>query len=984
MANYQNLLNTINGAIQTNGTGAITGQLLQTVLDGMVTSLGAGYQYMGVATPSTNPGTPDQNVFYIAGTEGTYTNFNNIVVANEVAALVWNGSWSKQNTGIKFVSVSQNTPTGTTHTRISVGGNNYDVASVEDVSQLGQEIQENMDTVHIRDFVYPITELRKIEDSAYIQGRWYNEAGQAGTIIGNGEGTDIIEVSNYTKVLLNATHYAAMRCLAYNVDMEIIERKFHPCTTSKKDASELWEWELPTNAKYIAICSLTLDTDFQGDTYYCPNTLRCYLYAPEENVVSGEKIDNFILGDAKSVGELECGKIWMRTGVQVQHVNFGASGMIPIGLYQKLIYTCSQNAGNENMLVFNQRREVIKSFNNFYTSLDDAKNCVRELVLPADACYVAVSSLLTDFTVQGVTYLYPRPRPMALLGNRKKIAAGDVLVQNDSFTFNNSYVHYPSGTLMAFDGVKSTDFIPLYDFKKIIFHKLSAWVVIGCGFYSSDSEESVVSVAPATSIDTTIGERVVKIPDGAHYVRFSNAYIDFTRDEVFYGKIEQPIIQFSREDFEIVTKDNKGSGKSFMGEMPYALPSDFDYSQVICYGQSFADGGFAAGGSQEVVPNAYMLGDSTIATSGSLTQLAATPREFPVVSCVNVLASLYNRLCPKDGYKFIGSTGGANGRVISVMSEGTQPFIDMTTRCQNIQNAVQALGKTAGCVAIVWFQGESDYTPNAIDVDNYTNDKNTYKARLLQIKNDLQEMVQSVYGQTYKPLFFVYETSRLWIRSDPYSQSDNSTLPISMAQYELAQENDDVILISPAYFMTTYDNGHPTQNGYRWLGSMAAKAIWETIYKNIRFSNAKIVDVTYSKNVVKVQCYVPVLPLKIDTHTLPEIADYGFQVRGDGENVPITKISIEENVITIETSNDLSLFTAVDFSFAGRYRDGSGNICDSDNWKSVLRYMDDSQDHGSLGTSQIVQYPTNEQGQLITGKHYPMQNFISPYYKRLK
>lgn len=38
------------------------------------------------------------------------------------------------------VSVSQNTPTGTTHIRISVGGNNYDVASVEDVSQLGQQM----------------------------------------------------------------------------------------------------------------------------------------------------------------------------------------------------------------------------------------------------------------------------------------------------------------------------------------------------------------------------------------------------------------------------------------------------------------------------------------------------------------------------------------------------------------------------------------------------------------------------------------------------------------------------------------------------------------------------------------------------------------------------------------------------------------------------------------------------------------------------
>lgn len=100
MANYNNLKATINANIKANGNEEITGPILNTVLNQAVTTLGAGYQYMGVATPATSPGTPDANVFYIAATPGTYTNFGGKVVADgEVAILKYNGSWAKEVTG---------------------------------------------------------------------------------------------------------------------------------------------------------------------------------------------------------------------------------------------------------------------------------------------------------------------------------------------------------------------------------------------------------------------------------------------------------------------------------------------------------------------------------------------------------------------------------------------------------------------------------------------------------------------------------------------------------------------------------------------------------------------------------------------------------------------------------------------------------------------------------------------------------------------
>lgn len=100
MANYANLKSAIQQVIKTNGNNEITGSLLQQSLLAMINSLGEGYQYMGIATPTTNPGTPDQNVFYLASVAGTYSNFGSIVIAeNEAAILKYNGTWSKDSSG---------------------------------------------------------------------------------------------------------------------------------------------------------------------------------------------------------------------------------------------------------------------------------------------------------------------------------------------------------------------------------------------------------------------------------------------------------------------------------------------------------------------------------------------------------------------------------------------------------------------------------------------------------------------------------------------------------------------------------------------------------------------------------------------------------------------------------------------------------------------------------------------------------------------
>lgn len=101
MANYQNLLNSIAAVIKTNGNQEITGAVLQSTLQSMVSVMGANATYGGVAHPADSPGTPDGAVIYIASEAGIYTNFSALEVdVDELAVLVWNpttGTWSKES-----------------------------------------------------------------------------------------------------------------------------------------------------------------------------------------------------------------------------------------------------------------------------------------------------------------------------------------------------------------------------------------------------------------------------------------------------------------------------------------------------------------------------------------------------------------------------------------------------------------------------------------------------------------------------------------------------------------------------------------------------------------------------------------------------------------------------------------------------------------------------------------------------------------------
>jgi lysophospholipase L1-like esterase len=101
MGNYKQLKAAIAAVIKANGMQEITGDVLQATLLSLVSNIGDNATFAGMATPNTNPGTPDQNIFYLAAKPGVYSNFGGVELTDQVLIFTnKNGIWVKNESGI--------------------------------------------------------------------------------------------------------------------------------------------------------------------------------------------------------------------------------------------------------------------------------------------------------------------------------------------------------------------------------------------------------------------------------------------------------------------------------------------------------------------------------------------------------------------------------------------------------------------------------------------------------------------------------------------------------------------------------------------------------------------------------------------------------------------------------------------------------------------------------------------------------------------
>ena len=205
MAQYSNLKAYIEEKIYENGTQAITGDILQDVLKVMTDDLGEFYQTGGVASPSTDPGTPDAKVIYIATEAGTYTNFGDITLeAGEVALLVFDTTWTKvelnvlsaANGGVKTANLAD----GAVTTEKIAGGAVETAKIANNAVTSGKVADGAIGTAKIADgaidadkIAANAVESAKIKNGAVTEGKINDGAVTAGKIASNAVTTDKIK-----------------------------------------------------------------------------------------------------------------------------------------------------------------------------------------------------------------------------------------------------------------------------------------------------------------------------------------------------------------------------------------------------------------------------------------------------------------------------------------------------------------------------------------------------------------------------------------------------------------------------------------------------------------------------------------------------------------------------------------------------------------------------------------------------------------------
>lgn len=75
---WEALKSAVTAVITANGNEEITGQILQGLINNnLIPQLGSG-KFKGIATPTTNPGTPESDIFYFVNSGGVFPNFSGL------------------------------------------------------------------------------------------------------------------------------------------------------------------------------------------------------------------------------------------------------------------------------------------------------------------------------------------------------------------------------------------------------------------------------------------------------------------------------------------------------------------------------------------------------------------------------------------------------------------------------------------------------------------------------------------------------------------------------------------------------------------------------------------------------------------------------------------------------------------------------------------------------------------------------------------
>lgn len=344
---------------------------------------------------------------------------------------------------------------------------------------------------------------------------------------------------------------------------------------------------------------------------------------------------------------------------------------------------------------------------------------------------------------------------------------------------------------------------------------------------------------------------------------------------------------------------------------------------------------------------------------------ANSPRGVtPVEGAVSFLKHLWmvsEGLLSDSDRVFLPTANGRGSSGLPLLSKGSSPeyYAKVPDGAQKVKNLADAASKTVGCAALVWIQGENNYSSST--------PKDTYKTLLKQLRVDLtQDICRTIMNQQFDPGFYTYQTSGSYTK-------DTLNLAIGNAQLELAKEEPNWFLCAPAYPVTNKVSGHLNSNGSRWLGMQIGKVMHWTMILGRGWLPVHPIRATFSGQEVLIDFHVPVPPLVFarpyvdDTAT--DFLNKGFAVFDDSGQIALSSVDIVADAVV-----RLSLGRVPGANPHIRYAGlavfgGNGCLRDSDPTTASELY----ENIPAEGVYSEVNPPE------LIGKPYPLQNWSAAY-----
>ena len=355
-----------------------------------------------------------------------------------------------------------------------------------------------------------------------------------------------------------------------------------------------------------------------------------------------------------------------------------------------------------------------------------------------------------------------------------------------------------------------------------------------------------------------------------------------------------------------------------------------------------------------------------------------------MVGFANVVKYYFDRCYPDfKERKFAATSCGEGGKTIEMLSKNCpnsqgKYYSHYLKMIDKSLEAAQRMNKTINCSAILWMQGEYNYTRSANQgwesSTPGTKDKEAYKKYFSGLISDMTTDIKTTYHQAKDPIFITYQCGAQYTRDFDVS--------IGMAQLETANSDARVVLAAPVYPVCDR-GGHLCPNGSRWFGEMMAKIYIKTILKGQKWKPLQPENISKGKSYIDIDFYVPEPPLRLDTLTLEKAVDFGFEIRENGQVKQIKSVDLmSKKRIRIGLNTEFGS-GKIEVTYAGPVASGSGNLCDSDNFESFAVYQDLIAAGNTFAEKSRFKpkyEPRGRNGKIIYDQHYPMQNFCCTFY----